>query len=117
MLQNNNSVTLNTGSPRHVPGHAVSGAIAGGVIALVDNMIRVKNGELTKSEATQKTIKASVQGAVATATAISVANNLGDPNKSVFQALSSLAIGASSLYLIEKFEQKLDEKKVGELGE
>lgn len=101
-MQNNNNFTIDTGSQRHVIGHAISGAIAVGVVSSVTNAKKVKEEKLEKNEAIRNTIKDSVIGGVATATAISVSNNLGDPNKSLFQALGSLAIGLGAIYTIEK---------------
>lgn len=37
MTHNNTNITVDTGSPRHVVGHAISGAIAVGVVSSVAN--------------------------------------------------------------------------------
>ena len=53
---------------------------------------------------------------VCTTKAISVANNLGDANKSIFQTLGSLILGGAAIYSVEKAynkqNNKLIEKKV-----
>ncbi|WP_324172917.1 hypothetical protein [Sulfurimonas sp.] len=94
--------TVQTGTPRHVVGHGVSGAVAVGVISAIGNAKKVKENEKDKTEAIRDTLKDSLIGGIATATAISVANNLGDPRKSFFQTIGSLVLGAGAIYTIEK---------------
>lgn len=97
-----NNFTIDTGAPRHIYGHAVSGAVAVGVVSAIVNAKKVKEEKVTKQEAIRDTLKSSIVGGIATATAVSVANNLGDPKKSIFQTLGSLALGAGAVYAIEK---------------
>lgn len=97
--------TVQTGTPRHVVGHGVSGAIAVGVISGVNNAKKVKENKKDKTQAIRDTLKDSIIGGIATATAISVANNLGDPQKSLFQTIGSLVLGAGAIYSIEKSSQ------------
>ncbi|WP_294963548.1 hypothetical protein [Sulfurimonas sp.] len=110
MMPSNINFNLDTGTQRHILGHAISGAIAVGVVSSVNNAKKVKEEKLQKKEAIRNTIKDSIIGGVATATAISVTNNIGNPNKSLFQALGSLAIGLGAIYTIEKSAAIQNEK-------
>ncbi len=96
------SFTIQTGTPRHIVGHGVSGAVAAGVVSGIINANKVKNDEKEKYDAIRDTLKDSALGGIATATAIAVANNLGDPSKSLFQTIGALALGAGAIYTIEK---------------
>ena len=100
-MQSNN-YTVDTGTPRHVFGHAVSGAVSVGVVSGIANRARCKKEEINRQEALRSTLKDALIGGVATATAVSVANNLGSPQKSLFQTLGSLVLGAGAIYTIEK---------------
>ncbi|MCH9812873.1 MAG: hypothetical protein K0U47_02900 [Epsilonproteobacteria bacterium] len=103
------TLTIDTGEARSVSGHAVSGAVATGVIAGVSQVSEVKNGTLDKKSAVQNTAVRAVQGGIATAAAISVANTLGNPQKSAFAALGTLALGAGAIFALEKLVK--DENK------
>ena len=109
-MQNNPYYTIDTGAPRHVLGHAVSGAIAVGLVSAIKNAKDTKEGKIEKTEAIKSTVKQTLQGSIATATAIGVANALGSPDKSAFQALGALAIGLGSIYAIEKNSDKVLDK-------
>ena len=109
--------TIDTGEPRHIYGHAVSGAVAVGVLSGISNARKVKEENLSKQEAIRDTLKDSMVGGIATATAISVANNLGDPQKSIFQTLGSLVIGAGAVYAIEKVAKVQKETKLVKVEE
>lgn len=99
---NSNNYTLNTGAPRNVYGHAISGAIGVGLVSGALNAQKVKNENLNMQEAIRDTLKDSLIGGIASATAISVTNNLGNPQKSLFQTLGTLALGAGAVYAVEK---------------
>ncbi len=106
-MQKNNfsqtpTFTIDTGEARSVSGHAVSGAVATGVISGVSNAKEVKNGMMDKKSAVTNTVLRATQGGIATAVAISVANTLGDPQKSVFSALGALALGTGAILALEK---------------
>lgn len=105
------SFSIDTGAPRNVYGHAISGAIAVGVVSGVINAKKVKEEQLDKQEAVRNTLKDSIIGGIASATAISVTNNLGDPQKSLLQTLGSLALGAGAVYAVEK-AAKLQEETI-----
>ena len=109
--------TIDTGTPRHVYGHAVSGAVAVGVVSGISNAKKVKEENLSKKDAVRNTLKASFVGGIATATAISVSNNLGDPKKSIFQTLGSLALGAGAVYAIEKASKPQEDKVLAPVKE
>ena len=111
MIQNSTNFTINTGEPRHVYGHAVSGGIAVGTISSIKNSNLVKEKKIDKKEAIRNTLKDTLVGSIATATAVSVANDLGNPQKSLFQTLGSLAIGIGAIYTIEKGANKINKKE------
>jgi hypothetical protein len=84
--------TIDTGIPRSVTGHFVSGLLTAGVLAYKAN-----NG---KKMTLKKGVKIAVQSGTAAASAIAATNYIGQGK--YFNAAISLAIGAGSLYLIEK---------------
>ena len=114
---NTDNFTIDTGTPRHVYGHAVSGAVAVGIVSCISNAKKVKEEEMTRSEAMRDTLKDSLVGGIATASAISVANNLGDPRKSIFQTLGSLVLGGAAIYTIEKASKMQKEKQLVKVEE
>ncbi|MDR0579235.1 MAG: hypothetical protein LBG21_01340 [Campylobacteraceae bacterium] len=83
---------IDTGTPRSVKGHFVSGLLTAGVLAYKAN-----NG---KKATLKKGIKIAVQSGAATASAIAATNYIGQGR--YLNAALSLAAGAGSLYLIEK---------------
>lgn len=97
---------LNTGEPRNVLGHIVSGAIASSIISGGVNYNKVKKGEISKEEAIKDTIKLTSQGAIATGTAIATSNYLGQKN-GLLKALTSASIGLVGIYAIEKIDDTL----------
>lgn len=99
---------VDTGDPRSVTGHIVSGAIASATVAGGINYSQYKKGQVTKQEAVKNTVKLSAQGGVATGAAIAAANYLG--NGSVFGMLSAMSVGIAGVYAIEKVSEAYDEK-------
>ncbi len=73
-----NRLAIDTGTPRSVQGHVVSGALASGAIAGALNYNRYTKNEITKNEAIQDTLKLTLQGGIATSSAIAAANYLGE---------------------------------------
>ena len=101
-------MTLDTGERRSVVGHAISGAVAGAVISGCANSIKVKNGVIDNKEAIRGTIKNAISSAIVSATAIGVANCVGNPNKGIFSIIGTAALGSFALYTVEsKYKESL----------
>ncbi|QKF81291.1 magnetosome protein MamC [Halarcobacter ebronensis] len=105
-----NNLSINTGAPRNVTGHVVSGALAAGALAAAVNYNKYKKGEATKNEAINNSIKLSAQGGIATGSAIAAANYLG--NGSVVKMLTAVSVGAMGIYAVEKLSEKLSKKEL-----
>ncbi|MBN2964416.1 hypothetical protein JWV37_06460 [Sulfurospirillum sp. T05] len=99
---------IDTGAPRNVLGHVVSGTLASAAIAGGMQYNQVQKGTLGKKEAIHATLKLSLQGGVATGAAIAATNHLGKSN--FFGALSALSLGIAGVYAIEKISEQLQEK-------
>ena len=102
-------IVIDTGTPRNVLGHVISGAIASAVVSGAINYKKAQNRQITKKEAIKDTIKRTSQGAIATGSAIPNANNLGQKG-GLLKAATALSIGMAGIYAIEVIEEKLDQK-------
>ena len=100
---------INTGTPRNVLGHVISGAIASAVISGALNYKKYQNGQIKKCEAIKDTTKKATQGAIVTGSAIATANYLGQKG-GLFKAITAASIGMMGIYAIEVIEEKLDQK-------
>ena len=107
-----NNLSINTGAPRSVTGHAISGALAAGALASAVNYNKYKNKEVNRSEAINNSLKLSAQGGIATGSAIAAANYLG--NGSIVKMLTAISIGAMGVYAVEKISDKLTKKEISE---
>lgn len=105
-----NTYLINTGNPRSITGHAVSGAFASGIISGSINYINYQNGHLNKSQALQNTLKVTVQGGIATSAAIAATNHLGPDGSGFLQAMTALSIGMAGIYAVEIADQALTNK-------
>lgn len=97
---------FDTGATRSVPGHAVSGGIAGLMISGVYNYTKFRNGEISLENAVQHTLKATAEGALITACAVGVANAFGSQKGVLNNLLESgtyLALGIAGSYAIQNF--------------
>lgn len=103
------SLSINTGAPRNVTGHVVSGSLAAGALAAAVNYNKYKNGEIQKSEAINSSIKLSAQGGIATGSAIAAANYLGQGN--IVNMLTAISVGVMGVYAVEKVSDKLTQRK------
>ena len=101
--------TINTGTPRNVLGHVISGAIASMVVSGAINYKKYQNGELKKCDAIKDTTKRASQGAIATGSAIATANYLGQKG-GLLKAFTAASIGMVGIYALEVIEEKLDQK-------
>ncbi|ARQ99919.1 MULTISPECIES: hypothetical protein [Campylobacter] len=93
---------INTGTPRSISGHAVSGGIVAFMVSGAYQYAKFKDGKTTKNQAIQTTLKSTLEGAIIGACAIAAANTIGDPNKStinkIAQAGAYIAIGGAFAY-------------------
>ena len=100
-----NRIVIDTGTPRSVNGHIVSGALASGTIASTLNYHRYSKNEISKNEAIQNTLKLTIQGGIATSSAVAAANLLGEGK--IFKMLSVISIGIFGVYALEKVDEKI----------
>lgn len=105
---------LNTGETRSVVGNAVSGGVAGLLLASYFNYKEYKNGTLSQEKAICDTLATGAQAAIATGCAIGVANALGG-NKGNFQTLLEssvyILVGIAGVYTIDNLNNKI---KIGD---
>ena len=91
--------TINTGTPRNVLGHVISGAI---------NYKKYQAKQIKKCEAIKDTTKRASQGAIATGSAIATTNYIGEGN--YLRAFTAASIGLAGIYALEIIEEKLEQK-------
>lgn len=99
---------VNTGEPRNILGHIVSGAVASALLSGTINYKKVKDKKLSKSAAVKDTVKKASQGAIVTGAAIATANYLGQEG-GLFKAMTAASIGMAGIYALEVIDEKLDE--------
>ena len=99
---------INTGAPRNVLGHIISGAVASAIVSGAINYKKNKDNEISSKEAIQDTVKKTSQGAIATGAAIATANYLGQSN-GLFKALTAASIGMAGVYAVEVLDKKINE--------
>lgn len=101
---------VNTGAPRSIVGHAVSGAIIGLMIGGAYGYSRYKKGEIDKNTAIKNTLKSTIEGGIITASGIAASNAIGDssksPARSMFEALSYISIGIAGAYSVNNVFDK-----------
>ncbi len=101
---------INTGEPRSITGHVVSGALASGIISSTVNYKKYQNGDINYVDAIQNTTKITMQGGIATGAAISATNHLGPAGGGLFKALTAISIGMAGIYAVEVADQLLSHK-------
>jgi len=99
---------INTGTPRNVLGHIISGAIASAVVSGAINYKKYQAGDMKSCEAIKDITKRTSQGAIATGSAIATTNYIGEG--SWLKALTSAAIGVAGVYALEIAQEKLEQK-------
>ncbi len=104
-----NKSLINTGEPRNVVGHIISGAVASAIISGTINYKKIKEKKISKSEAVKDTVKRTSQGAIATGAAIATANYIGQKG-GFLKALTAASVGMVGIYAFEIFDEKLDSK-------
>ena len=100
------SLSINTGAPRNVTAHFISGTIASSVIAGSLNYVKYQKNEITKQEMIKETLKTSLQGGIATASAIATTNYLGEGK--IMHAMTAMSIGAMGVYGTQKVYDRLE---------
>ncbi len=87
----------------------LTGTIASAVASSSVNMRKVRNEEITKSEALREIAKRTSQGAIATSAAVATAGYLTQKG-SFLKALTTISIGMAGIYAIEVLGDKIDEQ-------
>eukprot|EP01156_Anaeramoeba_ignava_P009044 Anaeramoba_ignava/a36_144.p6 GENE.a36_144~~a36_144.p6 ORF type:complete len:118 (+),score=29.30 a36_144:1435-1788(+) len=98
------NLAIDTGAPRNVTGHVVSGSLAAGALAAGINYNKYKKGQIGKNEAIQDSLKLSIQGGIVTGSSIAAANYVGEG--SYMKMLTALSIGMAGVYAVEKINEK-----------
>lgn len=107
-----NRLSIDTGTPRSVQGHVVSGALASGAIAGALNYNRYTKKEISKNEAIYDTLKLTLQGGIATSSAIAAANFLGEGK--LFKMANMVSLGVFGIYALEKIDETVKKKYIKE---
>lgn len=101
---------VNTGTPRSITGHAISGGLIAFMLSGACAYAKYKRKEISRQEAIIDTLKASVEGGVITACGIAAANALGSNTKSTTQGIleagAFVGIGLASVYGIRTLTNK-----------
>lgn len=104
-----NKTLINTGEPRNILGHIVSGAVASAIVSGTINYKKLKDEQISPKEALKDTVKKTSQGAIATGAAIATANYLGQKG-GFLKAMTAASIGMAGIYAIEVIDEKLNQK-------
>jgi len=99
---------IDTGAPRSVSGHIISGALAAAVVTGAINYNRYLKSEISKKEALVGLLKLTAQGGIATGSSIAAANHLGSGN--IVGMLTAVSLGAMGVYLVETMSESLENK-------
>ena len=110
---------IDTGMPRSVRGHAVSGAAFALMLSSAYEAIQYKQGQRDKALMAKNIIRSSIEGGIIAASGIAASNALGDQSKtalrSSLEALACLAAGVAGVYALNKIAHSecklLKEKK------
>ena len=92
---------INTGAPRSITGHLVSGAVVSAILSGAINLKKVKEGSMESSEALKKTAKETAQGGIGLGAGIAIANMLGSPNTPWLRVATTAAVATAAVYAIE----------------
>ena len=99
-------ISINTGDPRNLLGHVISGAVASALVSGTINYKKLKERKIRPQDALSDTIKKTSQGAIATGCAIATANYIGQKG-GLLKALSAISIGMAGIYALEIMDDKL----------
>ena len=100
----------NTGTPRSVTGHAISGGLIALRLSGAYAYRKYKDNTITKQEAIAETLKTTLEGGIITACGVAAANALGNNTKTstqgLVEAVAFVAVGAASVYGIQTLTHK-----------
>ncbi|TLD83570.1 hypothetical protein LS70_005315 [Helicobacter sp. MIT 11-5569] len=100
----------NTGTPRSITGHAISGGLIACMLSGAYAYAKYKNNAISKQEAIIDTLKATIEGGIITACGIAAANALGSNTKTttqgIVEATAFVAVGTASVYGIQMLANK-----------
>lgn len=99
---------INTGDPRNVVGHVISGAIASAIVSGTLNYKKTMQRKMSTKDAIKDTVKITTQGGIATGSAIAAANYIGQPN-GWMKALTAVSVGMAGIYAVEILDEKLSQ--------
>lgn len=95
---------FNTGMPRSIVGHALSGSLIALMASGAYGYSKVKQGKMSQKEALKNTAVATIEGGIITACGIAAANALGNtqtPLRNALEAATLVGIGLASVYGIQ----------------
>lgn len=102
---------INTGTPRSVQGHGISGALFGLILSSAYELANCQKGVCDKKATLKRVGKATLEGGIIAASGIAAANALGDESKSPFisalQALTFVGVGIAGVYAVDKLSQSV----------
>ena len=101
-----NKLAIDTGAPRSVTGHFLSGAIASTIVSGALNYQKYQNSEISKDKMIKDTLKMTVQGGIVTASAVATTNYLGEGK--IMHAMTAMSVGAMGVYGTQKVYDKLE---------
>lgn len=101
---------LNTGTPRSITGHAISGGLMACMLSGTYAFMQYKHQTMGKQEAISNTLKATIEGGLITACAIGATNAIGDatktPAQNIVKAATFVALGVAGVYGIQMLANK-----------
>jgi hypothetical protein len=111
-MTSSSTLAIDTGMPRNVTGHVISGALAAGALAGAINYDKYKKNEMSRNKAVRNTIQLSVQGGIATGSAVAAANYVGQGK--IFTALTAVSLGVMGIYATKQISEKISELTLSE---
>ena len=104
------SFAIDTGDERSVTGHLVSGTVFSAIFAGSINYNKYQKDEIDKSELVNDTTRMAIQGGIGTAAAVATSNYVGRGDW--LSALTSIAVGATSIYATQKVYDNIENKNI-----
>ena len=104
-------ISINTGEPRNLLGHVISGAVASALVSGTINYKKLQERKIKPQAAISDTIKKTSQGAIATGCAIATANYIGQKG-GFLKAISAISVGMAGIYALEIMDDKLKENYI-----
>lgn len=91
----------------------LKGAVSSMAVAGIVNYNKVKKEQISQDKALKNTLKLGIQGGIATGAALSATNYYA--SKNYIGLFSALSIGAAGIYMVEKINDKFEEKETKEV--